>query len=302
MCWFRGSSSDPQVDSPAADGMPDLASSSSSAPDASTATDVTHAAGTGSSMIGPVSAVGVDAHPDLSVGETTTAPTLDFVAGSGAPAASLEPVAGSNVTDGTAGSSAVSSEETQRPITRAQRGTSKPNQYTDGTIRWFMMSAAQSDEPSSTAEALNDPRWVSAMNDEHEALTCNKTWHLVPLPKCKNVIGCKWVYKLKRKADGSIDRYKARLVAKGYKQRYGIDYDDTFSPVVKAATIRLLLSVAVNKGWSLRQLDVKNAFLHALLDEEVYMHQPPGYVDKTKFNYVCKLDKAIYGLKQAPRG
>jgi len=135
------------------------------------------------------------------------------------------------------------------------------------------------------------------MQLEHDALMKNKTWHLVPPQKGMNIIGCKWVYKVKRKADGSLDRYKARLVAKGFKQQYGIDYEDTFSPVVKAATIRIILSIAVSRGWSLKQLDVQNAFLHGYLDEEVYMQQPLGFEDSTRPKYVCKLDKALYGLK-----
>lgn len=98
------------------------------------------------------------------------------------------------------------------------------------------------------------------MDVEHDALQRNQTWQLVPRPKGKNVIGCKWVYKFKRKSNGSIDRYKARLVAKGYRQRYGIDYEDTFSLVVKAAMIRLVLSIAISRGWTLRKLDVQNAF------------------------------------------
>jgi histone deacetylase 1/2 len=163
-----------------------------------------------------------------------------------------------------------------------------------------MLGSAATSEPLSVEEALTDERWVAAMDNEHSALIKNKTWHLVPPPKGRNVIGCKWVYKIKRRADGSVDHYKARLVAKGFKQRYEIDYEETFSPVVKAATIRLILSVAVSKGWSLRQLDMQNAFLHGMLEEEVYMHQPPGYKDSRYLNYVCKLDNALYGLKQAP--
>jgi hypothetical protein len=139
------------------------------------------------------------------------------------------------------------------------------------------------------------------MDAEYEALETNQTWHLVPPEGIKNIIDCRWVYKVKRKADGSFDRNNARLVAKGFKQRYGIDYEDTFSPVVKAATIRIVLSIVVSRGWTLRQLDVQNAFLHGILEEEVYMRQSPGYENKMKPGYVCKLDKAIYGLKQAPR-
>jgi histone deacetylase 1/2 len=133
------------------------------------------------------------------------------------------------------------------------------------------------------------------MDSEFDALMRNKTWHLVPPNSGRNLIDCKWVYKIKKKSDGT------RLVAKGFKQRYGIDYEDTFSPVVKAATIRVVLSITVTRGWHLRQLDVQNAFLHGVLEEEVFMKQPPGYEDKSKPSYVCKLDKALYGLKHAPR-
>jgi histone deacetylase 1/2 len=139
------------------------------------------------------------------------------------------------------------------------------------------------------------------MQVEFDALIKNKTWRLVPPSKGKNIIDCKWVFKIKRKSDGSIERYKARLVAKGFKQRYGIDYEDTFSLVVKIAIVRLVLSVVVSRGWSLRQLDVQNAFLHGVLEEEVYMRQPPGFENVSVSNYVCRLDKAIYGLKQSAR-
>jgi hypothetical protein len=148
---------------------------------------------------------------------------------------------------------------------------------------------------------MNDSRWKQAMDEEFSALMTNKTWHLVPAAQATNIIDCKWVYKVKRKSNGTIDRYKACLVAKGFKQCYGIDYDDTFSPVVKAATIQLVLSVVVSRNWCLHQLDVQNAFLHGILEEEVYMKQPPGYCDTSYPGYVCKLDKALYGLKQAPR-
>jgi hypothetical protein len=124
------------------------------------------------------------------------------------------------------------------------------------------------------------------MDMEYEALEKNRTWHLVPRSNARNVIDSKWVYKVKKNADVTLDRYKAQLVAKGFKQRYEIDYEDTFSPVVKAATIRIVLSIAVTKGWCLRQLEVQNTFVHGVLEEEVYMNQPPGYEDPKFSNHV----------------
>jgi hypothetical protein len=139
------------------------------------------------------------------------------------------------------------------------------------------------------------------MDSEFLPLQKNRTWHLVQPQKGSNIIDCKWVYKIKRKANDSLDRYKAGLVAKGFKQRYEIDYEDTFNPMIKCTTIRVILSIVVSKSWHLCQLDVQNAFLHGNLEEAVYMRQPPGYEDKQLPNYVCKLDKALYGFKQAPR-
>ncbi|KAK1626914.1 hypothetical protein QYE76_001229 [Lolium multiflorum] len=185
------------------------------------------------------------------------------------------------------------------PRTRLQRGIRQPKKYTDGTVRYGMLASIG--EPRNLPDALADSHWRVAMQDEYDALMMNKTWTLVPPSANKNVIDCKWVYRIKRRADGTIDRYKARLVAKGFKQRYGIDYEDTFSPVVKIATIRIVLSIAVSRNWCLRQLDVKNAFLHGVLEEEVYMKQPPGFAHPNAPNYICHLDKALYGLKQAPR-
>jgi len=121
-------------------------------------------------------------------------------------------------------------------MTRLQAGIRKPKVYTDGTIRYGFFTS--SGEPQNINEALGDKNWKNAMDLEYSTLMKNKTWHLVPPRKGINIIDCKWVYKVKRKADGSLDRYKARLVAKGFKQRYGIDYVDTFSPVVKPTTIR----------------------------------------------------------------
>ncbi|KAI3514468.1 hypothetical protein L1887_12893 [Cichorium endivia] len=146
-----------------------------------------------------------------------------------------------------------------------------------------------------------DPHWRSAMDDEMSALISNHTWDLVPKPPTANIVGCRWLYRHKYDSSGRLDRYKGRLVAQGFSQQPGLDFDDTFSPVVKPATIRTVLSIAVSRHWPIHQLDVKNAFLHGDLAETVYMRQPPSYVNPQFPDHVCRLKKALYGLKQAPR-
>lgn len=152
-------------------------------------------------------------------------------------------------------------------------------------------------EPNCVKQVLSDPKWRNAMSEDLAALMRHGTWELVPTFTHYKPVGCKWVFGVKRKADGSIDRFKARLIAKGYNQRPGLDYKDTFSPIVKFATIRTILTIAVMQGWILRQLDVNNALLHGLLTETIYMVQPPGFKDVHKSNYVYRLHKAIHGLK-----
>jgi hypothetical protein len=139
------------------------------------------------------------------------------------------------------------------------------------------------------------------MNLEFDALLKNRTWNLVPSLPSQNLIGCKWVFRVKCHADGSIERFKARLVAKGFHQQPGIDYGETYSPVIKPTTVCAILSIAISVGWSIRQIDIQNAFLHGHLSEDVFMAQPPGFQHPSYPIYVCKLNKAIYGLKQAPR-
>src|SRR4051812_14959001 len=139
------------------------------------------------------------------------------------------------------------------------------------------------------------------MMEEFQALKKNNTWELVPLPAGKRAVGCKWVYTVKQTPEGKVDRYKAMLVAKGYSQTYGIDYDETFAPVAKMSTVRMLVSCAANFDLALHQLDVKNAFLHGDLQEEVYMEMPPGFSTQQTTGKVCRLKKSLYGLKQSPR-
>jgi len=129
----------------------------------------------------------------------------------------------------------------------------------------------------------------------------NCTWELVDRPPNKNVIGVKWIFRTKLNADNTINKYKARLVVKGYAQIYGVDYSDTFALVARMDTIRFLFAVAAHRNWKVFQLDVKSAFLNGILQEEIYVEQPTGFVTQGKEDKVCLLKKALYGLKQAPR-
>ncbi|KAM2558058.1 hypothetical protein TB2_015106 [Malus domestica] len=155
--------------------------------------------------------------------------------------------------------------------------------------------------PTTYLQASKHSQWRAAMQDEFNALQSTGTWQLVPSTSTYNLVGCKWVFRIKRKPDGSVDRYKARLVAKGYNQQEGIDYGDTFSPIPKPVTICIILTLAVQSNWFLHQLDVSNAFLHGSLKENVYMAQPPGFIDQDHPTHICHLKKSLYGLKQAPR-
>ncbi|GKB34570.1 ribonuclease H-like domain-containing protein [Tanacetum coccineum] len=180
-------------------------------------------------------------------------------------------------------------------ITRSQSGIVK---HVDRlSLNTFYISPV----PKNPFDALKDPQWRNAMYDEYNALVKNDTWLLVPRPAGVNMVRSMWLFKHKFHADGTLSRYKARLVANGSSQQLGVDFDETFSPVVKPATIRTVLSLAVSRQWPIHQLDVKNAFLNGDLSEIVYMNQPPGFVDSRYPRHVCLLQRSLYGFKQAPR-
>lgn len=164
----------------------------------------------------------------------------------------------------------------------------------------YLAAVTSNEEPRNYAEAIQKHEWQEAMAQELKALEENDTWDLTLPPKEKKIVGCRWVYKIKYKASGEIEKYKAHLVAKGYTQVEGEDFNETFAPVAKMTTVRCFLSVVVAKGWELHQMDVSNAFLHGELEEEVYMRAPEGY-KVPKAGMLCRLKKSLYGLKQASR-
>ncbi|GJZ14692.1 retrovirus-related pol polyprotein from transposon TNT 1-94 [Tanacetum coccineum] len=156
-------------------------------------------------------------------------------------------------------------------------------------------------EPKNINEALKDENWVMAMQEELNQFKTNDVWELVPNPMDMTIIGTKWVYRNKLDENGVVTRNKARLVAQGYNQQEGIDYDETYAPVARLESIRILLAYACALDFKLYQMDVKSAFLNGFINEEVYVAQPPGFIDFAKPNYVYRLKKALYGLKQAPK-
>ncbi|KAL0431969.1 UNVERIFIED_CONTAM: Retrovirus-related Pol polyprotein from transposon TNT 1-94 [Sesamum radiatum] len=159
-------------------------------------------------------------------------------------------------------------------------------------------------EPRTINEALSSPEapfWKEAINSEIESIMQNHTWELVDLLPGSTPLGCKWVLKRKYKADGYIDKYKARLVAKGFKQKEGLDFFDTYSPVTRIMSIRVLIAIAALYDFEIHQMDDKTAFLNGELDEETYMEQPEGFVIPGQEKKVCRLVKSLYGLKQPPK-
>jgi histone deacetylase 1/2 len=173
-------------------------------------------------------------------------------------------------------------------ITRGKTGNLKP--------KVFLAEL----EPKNVRSAPSDVKWRQAMQAEYKALIDNKTWSLVPLRPHRRAIGCKWIFRVKENPDGTINKYKAHLVAKGFLQTAGFDFTETFSPVIKPVTIRIILTLAVTFKWPVQQIDVNNAFLNGVVQEEVYMAQPSGFEVSDK-SLVCRLHKSLYGLKQAPR-
>lgn len=163
-------------------------------------------------------------------------------------------------------------QHTHPMTTRSKHGIRKPN-----TRYALVADKTIPPLPKTVAEALNHPGWRQAMMEELDSIYKNHTWSLIRATKEIYILGCRWVFTVKLNADGTFNKLKARLVAKGFNQEEGIDFNETYNPVVRTSTIRIVLTVATVKGWEVTQLDVKNAFLHGDLQEKVYMIQPPGF-------------------------
>ncbi|GKA22379.1 putative RNA-directed DNA polymerase [Tanacetum coccineum] len=208
----------------------------------------------------------------------------------------------------------VSQEEDVVPVRRSVRTHKAPNRLClnveidpdrlSFNIEVEEHSLGDLNEPANYKAALSDPefeKWLVAMNEEMQSMNDNKVWKLVVLPPNAKVVKSKWIYKKKTDMDGKVYIYKARLVAKGFTQTYGVDYEETFSPVADIRAIRILIAIAAYYDYEIWQMDVKTAFLNGFLEEEIYMEQPEGFIDPNHPSKVCKLQRSIYGLKQASR-
>ncbi|KAL5831285.1 hypothetical protein ACOSQ4_016639 [Xanthoceras sorbifolium] len=232
-------------------------------------------------------------YKDRSIAEssssTTEAETKEF--------AEFEEISGSDVQI----SPETVQEELDEPELRRSSRVPKPIQRYSPSLHYLLLT--DSGEPECYDEAMqveDSVKWESAMRDEMDSLMSNQTWELAELPPGKKALHNKWVFRIKEEHNGN-KRYKARMVVKGFQQKEGIDYNEIFSPVVKLTTIRLVLKIVAAENLHLEQLDVKTAFLHGDLEEEIYMRQPEGFKEAGKENLVCRLKKSLYGLKQAPR-
>jgi transposase InsO family protein len=188
------------------------------------------------------------------------------------------------------------------PTRRSGRERKAPDRY--GNWSKHVKVANDLDTPKTWKQLLKSPNklpWLKAADDEFASLLGMNTWRLVPRPQKRKIIKSKWVFKIKRRPDKSIQKLKARLVAMGYSQIHGLDYDEIFSPTLRLETLRLILSLLAIRDWTGRQVDFKTAFLNGHLDHTVYMEQPPGFEDPTHPDWVCQLDRSLYGLKQSPR-
>ena len=182
---------------------------------------------------------------------------------------------------------------------RSDRTRQPPDRYGD----WCLSTLLESDEPKSVEEALSDPKsahWLSAMKSEINSIHMNQVWTLVEPKPNQKIINSKWVFKKKVDLNNRVS-YKARLVAQGFSQRAGIDYSDTFSPVVRFEAIRTILSLSAKLNLKVHQMDVSSAFLHSDLDENILLRQPENFVEKGNENMVCLLEKSLYGLKQSSK-
>lgn len=174
----------------------------------------------------------------------------------------------------------------------------KPAKTTCATRSKCLLSV---EEPATFEEANEEESWRVAVKEELDLIEDNMTWSLVDLPHGQKAIGLKWVYKIKKDADGEVVKHKARLVAEGYVQEQGVDFEKVFSPVARMESVRLLITLATQNMWKLHHMDVKSAFLNGELEKEVYVKQPSGFIKEGEEHRVFKLHKALYGLRQAPR-